>query len=431
MPQFAYRGLDARNQPQSGVIDALTEDEAIRRLAGQGLRVQSLTRAVQARLNPPLRQSARPVERPAFAEAKPAKVAPVPKLGIVRTRRCKDRVRFFAFTQLANLLQAGVSPADACQQVSGRTSHPDMAKALQAMARHAAAGGSLADAMDSYIDLFEPGQAGAVRAGEQGGYTWEACEKVANQLQSVMGLRRVYWWVALLINGTLLSIPMVLVAGVGIDRAAATINTEGDMFRGVRALGSGVVEGTLGPIGWVTLPCVAVYYVARVLLYRTESLAFRHRLAAHAPVFSRRCAMESNGTFTWHLDRLQRAGIAPRESWALAARAVPNLTCALALADSGDRMSDTTKLSEAARNAKTLPPDYAALLETGEATGTVSQALGHAGAMCEQEMREADAKLKWRSGCWAVLVMVGGSAVLYALFMRGYVDACFKHILGD
>jgi type II secretory pathway component PulF len=71
--------------------------------------------------------------------------------------------------QLRSMLKAGMSPANAFQSLSQRTTHTGLRRASESIARDTAQGMSFSDALAKFPDLFPAFLVGAFRAAEHGG----------------------------------------------------------------------------------------------------------------------------------------------------------------------------------------------------------------------------------------------------------------------
>jgi type IV pilus assembly protein PilC len=80
--------------------------------------------------------------------------------------------------QLRSMLKAGMSPVNAFQSLSQRTTHTGLRRASESIARDTAQGMSLSDALAKFPDLFPAFLVGAFRAAEHGGYLPEMLDRL-------------------------------------------------------------------------------------------------------------------------------------------------------------------------------------------------------------------------------------------------------------
>lgn len=345
-----------------------------------------------------------------------------------RTAPARDHELFLLFAQLANLLRSGITPAEACVTLAGRNQKQERQNMLRHMATLTAEGVPLSRAMGLYPDVFAPGAVGAVAAGEEGGYLWQSVEVLSQQNQAAWKLRRMYWWVGLVLWSTIFSFPLVWVAMAGTDAAIATINTGANGFQ---ELFRGMGKALVGWPGIVTAVLVVGYFFGRAWSWRTSSRLLRHRMAARAPIVGKRTQGENLAALSYHLGQLSRAGISPWRAWQLSCVAVPNEAYAEELSRLGQGLGEGTRLSALLYQAKLFPQEYVPLVETGELTGTTPQALDQAMELGRGDAKQAETILKIKAAVWGVLIVLGSTAIVYIIFLRGYFDSAFRHVLAE
>jgi type II secretory pathway component PulF len=444
MPQFSYSAVDASGRTVQGVLDAATENDLIVRLSTQGLRVQTLSRQVGA--PHPQQPVARPMTpaRPATSPAAQPQIvrAPNPQNPTVNTSpaarhalRPKLKLRpsteaetYFFFTQLSNLLRSGVSTTEALTTIADRSRNPEQQKAFRFMAQLTATGSTLADAMAQFDELFPPGAVGAVRAGETGGYAWEACSMVGEHANQSLKLRRFYWWLSFVFWSSVLSLPFLGVAAGAIDRMVQAIDN-GKVP--LQELGMGLLQGMVGPWGLLTIAVCVLFWALNRIMRRAKYREFRHNVAMKVPLLRKRTEGENFAAFNTHLSKLGRAGISPYTSWKLAAAAVPNQAFSERLVHAGSTMHENTKLSQVMYTSHLFPQEFGPLVETGEIAGSLPQALEQAAEVGRGQAQHAETGLKWRAGCWVFLITLLASGLFFAVPYRALYESVFKHVMGE
>jgi len=442
MPQFSYSAIDGNGRSVQGVLDATTENELIVRLSGQGLRVQSVSRGSTAPVPGPARPSPR-VAPPTVATVPaltPAQPVAAPRLGVeprradgrpyvapsrlVRTKRASYRQLMFLFAQLATMLRSGISPADAFRRLGGSAVPTHIAQAANDIADMTTAGISMADAMTVYPDVFPEAAVGAVRSGERGGYTHEACRLLSTQYEKS---HRMMWHVrflrwALMIG--LSAIPIVQAFVDGLDRSFADMS-------GLQGLGQGMASAFRGWSGiWLAVLWIG-YFVTKWWISQTSNRLLRHDWAMKVPFFGERAKKEGLSAFTFHVGRLSHAGLSPHQSWNLAASAVPNQALGRAYEAMSTGTSDGVRMGDLVRRSELFPRDYANILETGEATGTLPQALEYVSQTSDNDRTFADRKANWALyGTYIVLFILFG-ILCGKGFYTGYFNALYKHTVGE
>ncbi len=100
-------------------------------------------------------------------------------LGIGRRRRVKSTHLTTFYSQLADLLKAGVPMLRSLDVLSGQGSQGAMAMMVKELREDVAGGMSLGDAMAKHPRVFSPLHSSMVRAGEQGGFLEEVLQRIA------------------------------------------------------------------------------------------------------------------------------------------------------------------------------------------------------------------------------------------------------------
>lgn len=415
MPEFQYRAVDAQGRDVQGALSAPNANAAIQSLGGQGLRVRQISEG--ATVGPAQRQAAQKIKVPAHATAQP-----LPKK---RTSASTNGELFFLFAQLSNLFRGGVAPSEALVTLSQRNHNRKYARPLVDMAAMTTEGRSLSEALETYPDLFPPGVVGAVRAGERGGYLSEACGVVSEQCKETHKLQRLFWWVGIAVIVVAVSLAMASAGSVGVDRAIASIN---DPQNPQNAMVEGLREAFLGITGWSLAAFFVLYFFIKVSLRKTARRPQRHALALRTPIVGKRARAESLALFSWHLNRLGNAGLSPFQAWGLAAAAVPNLAFAHKLEKVGSGMNESTNFSALFYKSDLFPHEIAAVIETGEMTGSIASSLEQAMDYSRADQRAADAALKAKAGCWMFLLIGGGGMIAFMILYGGYLKSATKQL---
>ncbi len=430
MPQFNYTAFDASGKDHIGVIDAPKAQDAVRTLAGKGLRVQKVSAIPSAIALPPLANIRPAVASPVPTSSpaqNPAQIQPVIK--VIRTRPTKDSQLFLWFTQLSNLFRSGISPAKSFEQLGSRMGNLQYSEAFRHIAQLTASGSSVADALAHYPDMFPEGVVGAIRSGETGGYLWQAADQVALLMQTAASLRKFYYWPTLLLWVNVVTFPLIFAGSHAIDKTIATINTPEK--QGLTEMGKGLLEGFTGPMMWLTIGLALAVIFGREWSKQSGRRRFRHKLALAVPLLSKRNSSESMAVFSYHLAMLGRAGISPQRSWKLASDAVPNLVLAEDFVKAGQVMTEATPISEAIFRSKAFPHDMACVIETGEMTGRVPESFDQVSEMVKTNIGIYDAAFKINAVIWFGLISICFSALAYAFIIRSYMDSVMTHTLAE
>ena len=424
MPEFQFQAVDQRGQSQTGKLSANSPNDVVRELSARGLRVMKVQ---------PLAANAAPVavSRPAPAMIKPA--APIvshapasPQVNVVRTRAGSDKRMVFVFAQLGSLLKAGISPARAFQELASRTSGFET-KMFADLARNTGEGRGMADAMERYPDFFAPGTIGAVRAGERGGYLPESLEALREQFFRSHKLQRSFWWLGLLVVSSIIAIPWALGLVKGIDEARKLLDApSATPADGVKTMFGGVGQAMMSPMGVITVVLLIGFFVGQSVLKRSAFRRSRHRFVLNVPFIRARTIGENLGHFNWNLAQLSQAGVSPDSAWRTAADAVPNLAYSEMLKIDDRELGGGMSMVQIARRSNAIPLQYQHLIETGEMTGTLPDALRQCGQMAQADVPQSEKRfVLFARVSMMVCSMVIGAVAVY-LFFSGYVGSIMK-----
>ncbi len=150
MPSFTYKAVSDAGKPVSGVLTAENYQVALRQLDEKALFPVSVTEGIEDS-----------------------------KIPFAARRRVKTRHLTTFYSQLADLLQAGVPMLRALDVLSGKGSHGSLVHIVRELREDVAGGMSLGDAMGKHPRVFSPLHASMVRAGEQGGFLEDVLQRIA------------------------------------------------------------------------------------------------------------------------------------------------------------------------------------------------------------------------------------------------------------
>lgn len=150
MPSFNYRAVRSTGQAVSGVLTAENYQVALRMLEEQSLY---------------------PVKVSAGAEAMSGRMS----VG----RRVKPAQLTIFYSQLADLLRAGVPMLRALDVLCGKGARGPLVQVIKELREDVAGGTALGEAMAKHPRAFSPLQASMVKAGEQGGFLEDVLQRIA------------------------------------------------------------------------------------------------------------------------------------------------------------------------------------------------------------------------------------------------------------
>jgi type II secretory pathway component PulF len=473
--KFDFEGMDEAGQAQRGQIEATDLASAARWVADQGWKAKTL-RPTSARMpttpvvSTPVRPAApqpvatpgprpvatpgpRPVAAPqgydpweftgysrAGEEVRGQIEAPFPEFAVrqlsndeirvlrLKNLRTKDeavskadlsnhRSVYLLLASVADVIKAGVSPYEAFSQVATHTSDPELSAAMKHAARGAMDGRSISDVLDLYPGLFEPHVVGFIRAGERGGYLAEALGALVDQLDSAIRFRRTFWWVLIAIFCSIAVIPITAFGRFALFTA---------WDRAERSAGASGPFDVLATFGryfmWPTLPVVValgfVVWGLRRYFNRLQWRTKRHRIASKFPGIAAPAKHEAVIAFTYHLGKLSRSGISPREAWWLSANAIPNLALRNRVVSAGAPLKHGSKLSEVAAHAPVLPAEFATVVKVGEQTGNQEDGMTRMAefARSERDRTMFMGRMALSHVGFSIMMLAAGLAIAYLLW---------------
>jgi type II secretory pathway component PulF len=289
--------------------------------------------------------------------------------------------------------------------------------------------------MTRYPDIFPEGVAGAVAAGEAGGYVPEACKLVADQQ---MASHKAAWgarilrWICLL---GAISVPWGVAMTVMMRRFSDTIlndpNAPTSLPERLSFMGQEFWRAMFGLPGLALGMFVALYIAAALWLKSTGQRRLRHSLGLLVPVYSRFAKGENLAHFTWHLGMLSRAGLAPRQAWTIAARTVPNQAFAERLSEAPAMAREDTPFGEMMAHSDLMPPEYADLVRTGEYSGAVTDAFDQTSRLAQADMEHWAKFRGWLLRIVAAIVLGTTTLVVVSTFFAGTYSGMIEGALKE
>ncbi len=403
MAFFRYQFTDAKGQTLEGTMQAATEAEAEALIKLRGYPNAAL---INPNTPPPQTQLQTPIPIP------PPRVDASPT--VKRTKKGSDKDRFFLFSQFAKLLNAGINPARAFEEVARVTRIEHFKGSFHELSQAATNGRPLSETMARYPDLYPDHIVGMLRAAEAGGFLPEAFALIAGQAEDAYKFKRFHWFIWYLVPRAIASIPLVFAFRIALlDMARA----------GTGDLVPRLIQQIIWPYGPMTLAIIAIMLLGRWWLGTYPMRFFRHRMGLKAPIYGPRARNESIAVFTWTLSKLSKAGVSPNSSWKLATGTVPNLEMQARLTDAAERMHTGSRLSDVIFGSRIFPDEYAPIISTGELVGDVPGALEQLERVSRNEFEETTRKAKWGSmRIGAVFAILTSGLIIIVVAKTWYSD---------
>ncbi len=330
------------------------------------------------------------------------------------------------------MLRAGMNPSRIFTDTVSQHPSARLRESADAMGRAAGMGRPLSEAMAQFPEVFGPEAVAGVRCGELGGYLPEAFDMLSRQEEEARKLatqlRWPRWEVLVVAFGALLTLAWTAATKKFIDRALN--DASASAADNLNFLFSQAFAALSGPIGIALVVLVFGYNTAALWAKSHRRRYLRHSLILRLPVASRLAASESLAAFSDHLARLSAAGVSPSRAWEEASRTCPNLAYAEAIGAVGSAREGAT-LASLTDQSSLVPHEIRQLATTGEATGTIPDAMGQAARYTAEDAVTSRRILA--SSWYIAAIAVSGVLILVALalFYRTWYTQMLESTLGD
>lgn len=385
IPDFEYTGRTEQGTEVKGKIEAPSKAAASVRLRQKGIWIEALEESGAARRN-----AATP-RRWWFAYG----LAPV-----------KPGSMGHFFDQLAGLYRAGVSLGEAVDGMTARVSSGKLARVLRDTRPIVQRGGTLAEGLEAFPQVFPPGVVGMVRVGEITGNLDEAALDLAADYHAeqriwwLLLIPKIYFLIVLVLAALIPSFPMVLQAP--------------DIVSGLRLWVAHVIAKVLP---WM-LVAVAGYLVLRIVWNLPGVLRVRDIPAYYLPVWRALTVRYGLCRFFRALELSVRAGVDFPTALESAADAAGNRFMVRQIRAAGEAARRGTPLDQALMLCPFISRELLGSLSSAAQGGTFDQTLPR---LTEQMKTARDQMMGGLR--LAALVLIYATTVLIALgaLIAGYL----------
>lgn len=349
MPEFTYEALGGTGARTQGTVTANSEREAVTILDSKGLFPIKIEMA----------QSAMRVQRGG--------------------RRVSSRYMATFFSQLADLLRAGV-PLLRCLEILERQSaSPALGEILREVHVKVADGTTLADALAQYPKAFNELSISMVRAGQEGGFLEDVLERIAHFTEHQEDLKAkvigaLAYPVFLAITAFLVLMVLVVFFVPMFKPIFQRLDEKGELpWLTVALIGFSELIINYWYI-WPFLIGAAIFGWWRLMTsdgarYWLDS--WRLRL----PVVGNVYLSFALSRFTRILGTLLRNGIPILQSLKIAKDSTGNRVLSEAIADAAEHVTAGNKLAQPLANCKYLPRDIVEMISVGEESNQLEKVL--------------------------------------------------------
>ena len=384
MPAFSYQALDRLGKTQRGVLQG---DNA---------------RAVRASLR---ERGLNPLDvAPADAERHE---------GALLRRGLSSAQLALLTRQLATLLKAGLpidEALDALAEQNDDARSRTLVVALRSRVMEGASlAGALADAPESFPDIYRA----SIAAGEQAGRLDQVLARLADYSEAREALNQKVWGALaypLLLSIVAVAIVAGLLAYVVPQIVGVFVQMHQTLPWATRALIalSDFVKGW----GWLLMIALVVAAIGGRLALRVQQVRFAwHRAVLRVPLFGRLTRAANTARCTRTLALLTASAVPLLDSLQIAAQVMPNLPMREAVKRAAAKVREGGSFSRSLAESGYFPPVVLRMIASGERAGELEQMLDEA---ANQQQRELD---RWITTLTAVLgplvILLVGAMVLF------------------
>jgi type II secretory pathway component PulF len=349
MPTFTYKAIDNDGKAVTGVLQAESQGVALRQLGEQALFPVSIAEgggAVRSSISG-------------------------------RKRRVKLRHQTGFYSQLADLLRAGVPLLRALDVLARQSGSPVLSEVIREVREHVAGGNTLADAMEMHPNAFAPLHVATIRAGEAGGFLEDVLTRLATFAERQDELRNkllgsiIYPCVLMFAGAAVVTLLMVFVV------PTLRKHLREDTFNVLSHAVFGVSDFITG---WYPVLLVGGgALLMGVLAYlRTESgrTAF-DRFKLKAPVVGKIVTMVGVCRFCRVLGSLLQNGVPILQALDISRESAGNRILAAAIKNAADNVQKGETLSKPLGSCGLFPPDVIDMMAVAEESNNLDNVLTH------------------------------------------------------
>jgi len=359
MPAFEYTALDQKGRTRKGVLEGDTARQIRQKLRDSGLMLLSMEEVVQ---------------KSAKRQRTWVRVSAVELALLTR--------------QLATLVRAGTTLEESLQAVSEQTEKPRLKSLLLAVRSRVLEGHSLAQALNSFPNVFNELYRATVAAGEQSGHLDLVLERLAEYTENRQMLRQ-KTLLALFYPALLTLVALLVVFGLltyvvpQVVQVFENINQKLPFLTQVLISLSDFLQ--IWGIG-LFLIVISMIFGFRYLLRFERFLLIFHKTLLHLPVISRLELGSNVARFTRTLSILTKSGVPVLEALRITTQVVSNRPMRYAIEKATDKVREGSSLHQALAQSGLFPPITVHLIASGETSGKLENMLERAAITQEQEL---------------------------------------------
>ncbi|MCK6484639.1 MAG: type II secretion system F family protein [Phycisphaerae bacterium] len=278
------------------------------------------------------------------------------------------------YSQLSDLLRAGVPALRALEVLTRQSSHPALSEILREVREDISGGKSLADAMEKHPNAFPPLHTSMIRAGERGGFLEDVLSRIAgfterqNELRSKLLGSMAYPCILMFVGGTIVVALLVWV----VPKIRAFLR--GDLPYMTQLLFS--ISDSLRENGLVYFGGLAAAVVGLVYGARSEAgRAYFDRWSLYAPIMGKIVKLVAICRFCRILGTLLANGVPILQSLKISRDSAGNILLAGQIDEATEAVRKGESLAAPLAAGGLFPLDIVDMIAVGEESNNLENVL--------------------------------------------------------
>ncbi|MCA9395742.1 MAG: type II secretion system F family protein [Candidatus Omnitrophica bacterium] len=366
MPDYAYKGRNEDGRSVDGVITAISEDAAIKQVLALGITINTLKERVDQQINP----------------------ATVRKKKSKTRKKVKGEDLHLFTTELATLLDSGVSLVRSLEIVSTQIRSEKLAHAVKSLSTDIKSGSTLKDAMAKHPKVFPAVWEHIIDAGEMSGKLPFVLAELGRSLAMIEGIRKKVVS-ALIYPGVLICVAIgaILLFMTKIIPVFATLFEQFDkelpaITQAVIGLSEFLQKGFI----YYSLGSVCIFLLLRSYFATERGKDWLHRTVLKLPVVGSLLKDAIIARISVNLAILIRSGVNFVQALDVTAKTSGNRVFENALQKIMEEVKSGVMLSEAMMNQPLFSVMMTQMLTVGEEIGKIDEMLSKIGEYYESRV---------------------------------------------
>lgn len=348
MPSYTYKAVTSSGKPVTGILTAENYQVALRQLDEKSLfPVQVTEGVVEGGLG----------------------------IGTGRRRRIKAAQLTTFYSQLADLLRAGVPMMRSLDVLSRQSTGRGLAQTVKELREDVAGGMALGEAMAKYPHAFSPLHASMVKAGEQGGFLEDVLQRIAlfsekqDELRNKVIGAMVYPAILIFVGTGVVLLLMVVV----VPKLREHLRPE--TFNVMTVLVFAVCDVLTKHYGWVILGAAGVAIGLSAFLRTDYGTSLMESFKLKAPILGRILTMVAICRFCRILGTMLHNGVPILQALKIAKDSAGNAILAEVIERSADSVKKGAALSTPLGESGLFPPAVVDMIAVAEESNNLEHVL--------------------------------------------------------